>query len=1026
MESQRSLRRLSLGLLLPGSFALAVAKSPAKPVPAAVKAKPQADHCTLHTELDARTGRLFIPSSMPFRFSISGGLEGAEGFPLEKTDEKPEKALYFAEGEHNISIPSTIKQVYRFLADANPPETQFIIPEVPNYQKAGHTYYGKGMVLTLNTVDPVTGVDKTFVSLNDPGYKVFTEKQIRFPSDGSFALRYFSCDRVGNRESVHSLDFRVDVSAPKSSLQVKNNRGNPVLGPAAQLALKSLDSGAGVASINYKIDEGKFTTYESEILLADLKPGKHTLSYYAVDVLGNQEVTKVYNFSFDPNPPEISVAYEGSKFPDNDITYVADTTLTRLVAADKDSSVLRSNAWVNDKPAAIKDGVIALPGIEGLMNLKLLVYDAAGNESRLESKVFLDKTPPLVDAEILGPSFKEGESLIAPVPLRIRLRGQDSGSGIAGLSYCLNDAPCLPYLDIIEVKTPGPLTLSFQAQDRVDHLSEKHSLHFMLKDNQGVAAIPSTEKKLWVSDAKAGAIGPKAKRYRLEIADGPGDDARRFAISIPIDALEKIDQESMQNLVLSAGGYQADIHIPIDDDKPLSQHSFADAASFKKADVQYFGPGLSISLDAAEPTQHAQSGVKQIFQSINGSSFAAYKEPLKSFLAEQNYTLRYYSVDRVGNREDEHKVEFMLDMTPPKSKSEFTAPFFRNFLARTGGITLSAEDALAGVKDTFFALDEQEFKNYEPNGMKQGLAGLKTGAHKVHYYSVDQVGNREATQTLEFYIDDEGPQISHQIMGPAFQDGDLAYINKGAKFTLQNKDRGAGIEQMFYQIGKDAEQVYKGPVEIKDFGKETRFAYRAVDKVKNPGNSRTMTVRLDDSPPRSKLSFQGPYYIFDDKIYVKGSTEISIASQDDDSGVARIFYRINSNDYMPFQKNMKFDEHGEYSFSLYAVDKVGNRETPQVYRVIVDNDKPSLQIKTREGTPVLSDTVLPKGTLIYVSAYDSQAGVKDIYYRLGAGPPRLYRQPIRLTQSGPVTLEVKASDWMGEEETKSLTWRVDP
>jgi hypothetical protein len=129
---------------------------------------------------------------------------------------------------------------------------------------------------------------------------------------------------------------------------------------------------------------------------------------------------------------------------------------------------------------------------------------------------------------------------------------------------------------------------------------------------------------------------------------------------------------------------------------------------------------------------------------------------------------------------------------------------------------------------------------------------------------------------------------------------------------------------------------------------------------------------------------------------------------------------------MSYNKPLQFPPKSESLLTIYAADRVGNREIPLTYRVIVDDEKPSLEVKTGDGVLVSSDRIYPKDTLLYISAYDAQAGVKEIYYRLGKGPMKLYRQPFTVHETGENKLQVVVKDWMGSEDMQTLTYRVEP
>lgn len=72
-------------------------------------------------------------------------------------------------------------------------------------------------------------------------------------------------------------------------------------------------------------------------------------------------------------------------------------------------------------------------------------------------------------------------------------------------------------------------------------------------------------------------------------------------------------------------------------------------------------------------------------------------------------------------------------------------------------VTLEATDDASGVSHTLYKIDNGEWKTYT------GPFVIDTdGAHTVYYYSVDNAGNEEHTQTRQVNIDFYGPEITIQ------------------------------------------------------------------------------------------------------------------------------------------------------------------------------------------------------------------------------------------------------------------------
>ena len=114
-------------------------------------------------------------------------------------------------------------------------------------------------------------------------------------------LRYWSTDRVNNRETDQALVLITDNTPPKifanfslSPTTTSGPGGLAVYRTGTSLFLGATDNASGVQQIYYRIDGGKEQEYKTPLTLNH--PGKYDLLIRADDNLGN-ESTKDLKFS---------------------------------------------------------------------------------------------------------------------------------------------------------------------------------------------------------------------------------------------------------------------------------------------------------------------------------------------------------------------------------------------------------------------------------------------------------------------------------------------------------------------------------------------------------------------------------------------------------------------------------------------------------------------------------------------------------------------------------------------------------
>ncbi|WP_052476235.1 5'-nucleotidase C-terminal domain-containing protein [Cohnella kolymensis] len=104
-----------------------------------------------------------------------------------------------------------------------------------------------------------------------------------------------------------------------------------------------------------------------------------------------------------------------------------------------------------------------------------------------------------------------------------------------------------------------------------------------------------------------------------------------------------------------------------------------------------------------------------------------------------------------------------LDREPPVTTVNAPAGWVSDIVQ----VTLSATDAVSGVANTFYSVNNGPFVN----GTSFTLSD--EGVHTVSYYSVDKAGNEEAVRTVQVMIDRSAPEVSIDVkaenkLGTAF------------------------------------------------------------------------------------------------------------------------------------------------------------------------------------------------------------------------------------------------------------------
>jgi len=145
----------------------------------------------------------------------------------------------------------------------------------------------------------------------------------------------------------------------------------------------------------------------------------------------------------------------------------------------------------------------------------------------------------------------------------------------------------------------------------------------------------------------------------------------------------------------------------------------------------------SVSLIATD----TGSGVDVTYFTLDGGDLVIGTEVLAA--SEGTHTVQFWSADAARNVEATNTAVFTVDRAAPITTTDALASY-----AGTATITLSATDGAdgSGVSATWFRLD----------GAQEAAGSVVTtttvGEHALEYWSVDNAGNVEQSQTATFSV----------------------------------------------------------------------------------------------------------------------------------------------------------------------------------------------------------------------------------------------------------------------------------
>ncbi|MFO8067659.1 MAG: hypothetical protein R6U11_08770 [Bacteroidales bacterium] len=462
------------------------------------------------------------------------------------------------------------------------------------------------------------------------------------------------------------------------------------------------------------------------------------------------------------------------------------------------------------------------------------------------------------------------------------------------------------------------------------------------------------------------------------------------------------------------------------DETPPESKFFTDNYFLLSNDTIISPLNFVLSLNATDNI----AGVKDLFVSVDNENYKPAPKTIV-FDKEKDYSLKFYAIDNVGNKETINEYIITIDNTPPVTKHNILKDQHENILSRRSKIELNPTDK-HGIKETIYWINKDKPSKYNK---PISVGNLNEGSHTLNYYSVDNLGNIEDTIAYDFYIDNTPPMIFEEIAGNKFIRNGKEYSSGRAQLRITAIDNKAGVKDIYYSFdGKDF-KVYEGPVFLSSVSGDISISSYALDNVNNKSQSSTSGTSvavpyIDLNAPQINHRFKGPEINLRDTVFISQNTEISISATDKESGLNKIIYGITGKQESDYKTPFTLNEKGYFNVYYTAFDNVDNANTSN-FSVFVDSDGPEIKIDysiISHQTIKVDDNIIPvypKHVKIYLSATDKHTGTEKISYILNNKPERIYKNEISGFDNSEVnSIVVKAIDIMGNVSTKEFSFFI--
>jgi len=324
---------------------------------------------------------------------------------------------------------------FEFTADGAPPVS---IMKVEGAAKpityAGKSYLGASDAsgFDLTAVDDLSGVKQILISIDGEPFTPYI-KTLYFLRDGAHVLRYQAQDRVGNKEEVKSVTVYTVSRAPRTAAigigKLVNTGGVNFAPRDFQLKLEAKETVVGLDRIEIKLDEdGDFRPYVEPIRFT--KAGLQTVSYRAVDRVGNVEPTRLFTIHVHMDPPVTDLVTSAPLVVREGISYSPSPNVLSLQVTNSTVGVETTLVGLEDAKLVPYKGPITFTADRKVHKISYRSIDKLGNEEATRSvNLHMISNAPVVDLFVSGENAAEEKvrtGLFDQTPRYIDAEGTDA------------------------------------------------------------------------------------------------------------------------------------------------------------------------------------------------------------------------------------------------------------------------------------------------------------------------------------------------------------------------------------------------------------------------------------------------------------------------------------------------------------------------------------------------------------------------------------------------------------------------
>ena len=718
-------------------------------------------------------------------------------------------------------------------------------------------------------------------------------------------------DQAGNYVTYNG-SFAMDQSDPSST--VSGNHSTSWQYEAYDVTITATDAASGVDYIYYEIDDNGIIPINSNTTTFEInESGEYNVTFWSTDVAGNTESNNTFLVKLDQADPVTTVSGNYSIWKNIDYTVT-------LSADDEGQGV--NQTYYNINNTGIKNGTSIEINESGEYNVSFWSTDLAGrNETPKLFVVKLDKIKPVssnTSALVYNGTTQNSDFNVTVTAT------DEGGSGVATTYYRYNNAEEEEELvnGVIMFNESGQFNFSYWSEDVAGNEETIQRYTVILDKTAPTTTDDSSSYSRWENEDFNITLTPEdtlsgVNNTYYKINEGSFTNGTEIVFTSEGDY--NVSYYSIDN----SGNNETENTFSIGLDK-TAPTATDNSASFSGMQNESFNVTITVV--------EILSGLDYINYTINDGANQTLSGTEISFTSEGEYNVTYYAVDNAGNVGNEGNFTVSLDNTAPVTTDD--AP--TGWQTANFTITLDANDGLTGVSHTSYSVNDSTLTN----GTSIEIGD--EGEYNVTYYSVDNAGNIENTNTILVQLDKTAPTAT---------DNSASYSelqNEAFNVTITAIDAISGIDYINYTINGSSNMTLASNVISFTSEGEYNVTYYAVDNAGHLSTEGNFSVSLDNTAPVTTDDAPTGWQTV--------NFTITLDANDGLTGVSHTSYSVNDGT-LTNGTSIEIGDEGEYNVTYYSVDNAGNIESTNTILVQLDKTAPTLNITAPTNSTYTSSTV---------------------------------------------------------------------